>query len=405
VPDGDRHQREDLRAKFTGTPELVERFVLAIAEDVRRELVAIWARSIGEIIGEAGRVLREARSTTIDLGPVLRAPRWSTTASRRADPASAASVVVRQPASAVEASVLSALVDGGRPPTDPLVVTTAERSVGAAISGAIERRELSGPVRLAFRGAAGQSFGAFATAGVRLTLEGVANDYVGKGLSGGVVVVRPEPDLAASADRSAIAGNTCLFGATAGRLHVVGRAGMRFAVRNSGAAAVVEGIGAHGCEYMTGGTVVVLGQVGANFGAGMTGGRAFICDATATLPTAVDTTSVTVVPLDRILEGRDDGEALLAELADLVLAHAEAGSALAGRLMALGGPDPRTTWVVEPRRAQDLTVMTVERARPGLPVESAASQGRATVVAGPVSAAPLQAIRHPLAGDPAAALP
>jgi hypothetical protein len=282
----------------------VERFALAIAEDVRRELAALGARSIGEIVGEAGHFLREARSTTIDLGPVLRAPRWSTTASRRADPASAASVVVRQPASAVEAGVLSALLDGGRPPTDPLVVTTAERSVGAAISGAIERRELSGPVRLAFRGAAGQSFGAFATAGVRLTLEGVANDYVGKGLSGGVVVVRPEPELAAPADRSAIAGNTCLFGATAGRLHVVGRAGMRFAVRNSGATAVVEGIGDHGCEYMTGGTVVVLGQVGANRGR-HDGWASLHLRPAATLP-AASTPPRSPSPLDRIL-GRDDG--------------------------------------------------------------------------------------------------
>jgi hypothetical protein len=151
---------------------------------------------------------------------------------------------------------------------------------------------------------------------------------------------------------------------------------MRFAVRNSGASAVVEGIGPHGCEYMTGGTVVVLGQVGANFGAGMTGGRAFTCDPTATTAAAVDAASVTVTSLDRILQERDDGDALRAELVDLVLAHAEAGSALAGHLIALGGPDPATTWVVEPRRSPDGAVAVVERARPVAATPSHQSRSR-----------------------------
>ena len=159
-----------------------------------------------------------------------------------------------------------------------LRVTTADRSFGAALTGALERGDLRGPVHLELRGAAGQSFGAFAGPGIELRLVGQANDYVGKGLSGGSVTIVPEPDLAATPSSEAIAGNTVLYGATGGRLHLVGRAGMRFAVRNSGAEAVVEGIGPHGCEYMTGGVVVVLGPVGANFGAGMTGGRAYLYD-------------------------------------------------------------------------------------------------------------------------------
>src|SRR5207245_10774120 len=125
------------------------------------------------------------------------------------------------------------------------------------------------------RGSAGTRFGAFTPRGIEIPLDGQANDYVGKGLSGGTVVVRPEVELP-EPEQQAIAGNTCLYGATDGRLHLVGRAGMRFAVRNSGAQAVVEGIGAHGCEYMTGGVVVILGPVGPNFGAGMTGGRAYL---------------------------------------------------------------------------------------------------------------------------------
>ena len=130
-------------------------------------------------------------------------------------------------------------------------------------------------VRYALHGSAGPSLGAVAVTGMRSEVTGEANDYVGKGLSGATVVVRPAGDR----QDQAVAGNVCLFGATGGTLHLVGRAGMRFAVRNSGARAVVEGIGAHGCEYMTGGAVVVLGSIGPNFGAGMTGGRAYLLDA------------------------------------------------------------------------------------------------------------------------------
>ena len=142
------------------------------------------------------------------------------------------------------------------------------------------------------KGAAGQSFGAFAGEGVTLRLVGQANDYVGKGLSGGSITIVPEPELTATAASQAIAGNTVLYGATGGKLHLVGRAGMRFAVRNSGAEAVVEGIGPHGCEYMTGGTVVVLGPIGANFGAGMTGGRAYLLDPDGRHLAALDGASV-----------------------------------------------------------------------------------------------------------------
>ncbi len=229
-----------------------------------------------------------------------------------------------------------------------LRLTTADRSFGAGLSGALERGELHGPIRLELRGAAGQSFGAFAGPGVELRLVGQANDYVAKGLSGGSITVSPEPDLGTDASSEAIAGNTVLYGATGGRLHLVGRAGMRFAVRNSGAEAVVEGIGPHGCEYMTGGTVVVLGPVGANFGAGMTGGRAYLYDPTGRHTAALDERSVAAVRLSAVFADRHDGPARLAEFTSLLEAHRDAGSALAGRLLDDTGDLSAAVWLVEP---------------------------------------------------------
>jgi glutamate synthase (NADPH) large chain len=206
---------------------------------------------------------------------------------------------------------------------------------------------LRGPVRLELRGAAGQSFGAFASGSIDLTLVGQANDYVGKGLSGGRLVVRPEPELPVAAAGEAIAGNTVLYGATGGRLHLVGRAGMRFGVRNSGASAVVEGIGAHGCEYMTGGVVVVLGPVGANFGAGMTGGRAYLYDPSGRHVAALHADSVSAVRLSEVLHERPDGPERFDELFVLLQDHAAAGSELARRLV-VSERLAAETWLVEP---------------------------------------------------------
>ena len=346
-PTGIATQREDLRAKFTGTPEDVVRYFTAIAEDLRRELAAVGARSVGEIIGESRRLLTPVPAARAELAPVIGAASWGASAARRADPASAGRDVRHAPASMLEAGIATAFRGQGSVTAAGLRLTTADRSFGAALTGALERGDLRGPVRLELRGAAGQSFGAFASAGVELRLIGQANDYVGKGLSGGSVTIVPEPDLAASASSEAIAGNTVLYGATGGRLHLVGRAGMRFAVRNSGAEAVVEGIGPHGCEYMTGGVVVVLGPVGANFGAGMTGGRAYLYDPTGRHIAALADGSVNAIRLAQALADRDDGLARFAELRRLMEAHRDAGSALAGRL--LDDADlAAAIWLVEP---------------------------------------------------------
>ncbi|MCA1587922.1 MAG: glutamate synthase subunit alpha, partial [Chloroflexi bacterium] len=258
-PTGIATQREDLRAKFTGTPEQVVAFFTALAEDVRRELAALGLHSVGEAVGRAD-LLEATGGEAIDLGRLQAAPAW---APGSAEPPKDRPRWADRPrdntfeADALEA-ILARVAEG-----ETLVraqVTTRDRSIGARLAGALQRRPEPRQlphVRYELSGAAGQSLGAFGVAGMRIQLTGEANDYVGKGLSGATIVVRP-PDGAAQ-DQT-LAGNVCLFGATAGALHVVGRAGMRFAVRNSGARTVVEGIGAHGCEYMTGGTVVVLGS-------------------------------------------------------------------------------------------------------------------------------------------------
>ena len=182
---------------------------------------------------------------------------------------------------------------------------------------------------------------------MELRLVGQANDYVGKGLAGGLLVLTPEPDLGAVAAGASIAGNTCLYGATAGRVHLVGRAGMRFAVRNSGAEAVVEGIGPHGCEYMTGGVVVVLGPIGANFGAGMTGGRAYLYDPNGRHAAALHGGSVAAIRLAEAVVSRDDGRARADEFRRLVELHRDAGSELAARLLDGDGLED-AVWLVEP---------------------------------------------------------
>jgi glutamate synthase domain-containing protein 2/glutamate synthase domain-containing protein 3 len=350
-PTGIATQREDLRAKFTGTPEAVERFALALAEDLRRELATVGAVSVGEIVGEGSRLLvpaRGRRAGTLELAPVVGAPRWEATEARRSNPAGAGRDVRRQPASPIEANLVAALGGQAGFSAGGLRLSTADRSFGAALSGALEHGRLRGPIRLELRGAAGQSFGAFAGPGLDLRLVGQANDYVGKGLSGGRLVVAPEPDLAADASRQAIAGNTCLYGATGGRLHLVGRAGMRFAVRNSGAEAVVEGLGQHGCEYMTGGIVVVLGPIGANFGAGMTGGRAYLLDPDGRHVAALDARSVEATRLSAVALDREDGAARVAEFRQLVEAQRDAGSELAARLLAERHELESDIWLVEP---------------------------------------------------------
>ena len=362
-------------------------FFTALAEDVRRELAALGFRSLAEAVGRTDR-LAVREGAALDLEALVGAPAWRLPAARAAAAPKAVGRLADAPASSPLderlAGMLAPAMDAlaGRDLPAPIVLsaalTTGERTVGARISGDLERaRDRAGrPTRvegggsaagtpstpgaaaghrtlvdLRATGAAGQSLGAFVTDGLRIVVAGVANDYVAKGMSGGTVVIRPPAAAGFRAEDEAIAGNTCLYGATGGTLHLVGRAGMRFAVRNSGATAVVEGIGAHGCEYMTGGMVVVLGPTGRNFGAGMTGGRAWLHDPDGRLPLRLNAASVRATALAALAEGdtaRPDAAAREAELRDLVAAHAAEGSGLAAKLVAGWETERAAFWLVEP---------------------------------------------------------
>jgi glutamate synthase domain-containing protein 2/glutamate synthase domain-containing protein 3 len=368
-PTGIATQRDDLRAKFAGTPEQVERYFTALAEDVREELAKLGRTSLGEIVGEVGFLAPAAdQAPTFDLAPLLGAPSWAAGAARRSDPARARLEVERQPASPAEARLAASYLHLPAVERDPEIpslehpggsddpvpwaiaanITTAERSFGAHTAGLIERDVIRRPVRWRLAGAAGQTFGAFAGPRVSLELVGQANDYVGKGLSGGTVIVRPEDALLDRADELVSAGNACLYGATGGRLHLVGGAGIRFAVRNSGAVAVVEGVGAHGCEYMTGGIVVILGAAGPNLGAGMTGGRAYLWDPTGEAIAAADAGSVRWMRVGSLMAEREDGADRCDELRRLLEAHRDAGSRLARELLERPGLLGEEFWLIEP---------------------------------------------------------
>ncbi len=277
-------QRPHLRANFTGTPEGVAAYFLFIAEEVRGYLATLGLRSIDDAVGRVDllrqRITGNERADAMDLSPLL-APAGGLGLRHFVE-----RVELQDPRADLGDQLLAdafrAIWDGDDVDLS-YEIRNADRAIGAALSGAIalEYGELPprGTARVRFTGAAGQSFAAFLTHGVELDLTGESNDYVGKGMGGGLVVIRPPAN-----DRSELpilAGNTCLYGATAGELYIAGGVGERFGVRNSGAVAVVESAGDHCCEYMTGGTIVVTGPVGWNLGAGMTGGQAFVFDSDA----------------------------------------------------------------------------------------------------------------------------
>ncbi|RUO49404.1 glutamate synthase large subunit [Pseudidiomarina donghaiensis] len=280
-------QDETLRREhFTGLPERVAQYFEFVAEEVREWLARLGVEKLTDLIGRVDLLERVSGETTqqeqLDLSELLAAagtyndyPRYCTEQNQPDDHGALNQQLLRLTESAV------AQQQGGQ---WQLPIRNFDRSVGAAVSGAIALRYgnqgmAGNPIELKFNGSAGQSFGAWNAGGLRLDLTGDANDYVGKGMAGGRIVLRPPAQAQYSSQNAVIMGNTCLYGATGGKLFAAGRAGERFAVRNSGATAVVEGIGDHGCEYMTGGIVVVLGGTGINFGAGMTGGFAYVWDA------------------------------------------------------------------------------------------------------------------------------
>jgi glutamate synthase (NADPH/NADH) large chain len=311
-PVGIATQNPVLRERFTGRPEFVENFFRFLAEEVRGYLAELGFRSLDEAIGHAEVLdvvpaIDHWKARGLDLAPVLFVPKLPEGAARRR--------MVHQDHGldvALDNRLLAlaapALADG-TPVRAELPVRNNQRSIGAMLGGEVARRYGGNglpddTIAFTLRGTAGQSFGAFLPRGVTLRLIGDVNDYVAKGLSGGRVVVRPAESAPFRAEEEIIAGNTILYGATAGEVFLRGRAGERFAVRNSGATAVVEGVGDHGCEYMTGGAVLVLGPTGRNFAAGMSGGTAFVLnlDPSRVNPELVDLTPLTDEEQDRVRE-------------------------------------------------------------------------------------------------------
>jgi glutamate synthase (NADPH) large chain len=304
-PVGIATQDPDLRAKYSGKPAYLVRYFTFVAREMREIMATLGFRTVDEMVGQASRLCHReglsGKSAYLKVDELLYQPELPERIPRRHAGKSAV-----EPDSELNSQLLkvaAGALESREPVTGRFSITNTDRAVGTYLSGQIAKQYgeeglAEDTIQLDFHGSAGQSFGAFAVRGITMTLEGDANDYLGKGLSGGRLIVVPPTQSTFRAEDNVIAGNTLLYGATAGEAYLYGRAGQRFAVRNSGANAVVEGIGSHGCEYMTGGTVVVLGSVGANFGAGMSGGRAFLLDEEQVLEHRVNSDLVKIMPVD-----------------------------------------------------------------------------------------------------------
>lgn len=264
---------------YHGLPELVMNYFRFIAEDVRRHLAFLGVKNLTDLIGRTDLLERSTQLPEIDLSALLYRPKNKT---RHTLYCSASNQPFDQ--AILNQKILEKCkkaVKTGESISAHFLISNIDRSVGTSLSGLIAQQygnkgKAQQRIELNFTGTAGQSFGAFLTGSLYLTLTGDANDYVGKGMAGGRIIIKPHPGSAFIAHETTIMGNTCLYGATGGKLFAAGKAGERFAVRNSGSVSVVEGIADNGCEYMTGGVVCILGKTGVNFGAGMTGGFAYI---------------------------------------------------------------------------------------------------------------------------------
>jgi glutamate synthase (NADPH/NADH) large chain len=311
-PVGIATQNPELRSRFSGKPEFVETFFEYIAQEVREHLASLGFRSIEEAVGQVGsldldKAIAHWKASGLDLSPILAV----------ADNPTGGTLHQSAPQDhgldkALDNELLSralSAIETGEPVRTEIAVRNVNRTVGTMLGHHVTKAHPYGladnTIELTMTGSGGQSFGAFLPAGVTMQLFGDANDYVGKGLSGGRIVVRPHRDATLVAEENVIGGNVIAYGATTGQLFLRGVVGERFCVRNSGAHAVVEGVGDHGCEYMTGGAAVVLGQTGRNFAAGMSGGVAYVLDLD---PDLVNREMVDLLAL------RDEDESSLREL-------------------------------------------------------------------------------------------
>jgi glutamate synthase (NADPH/NADH) large chain len=361
-------QHNVLRSKFfTGLPEMVVNYFQFVAQEVREILAALGVRSIQDLIGQTQylRILEgeTPRQRKLDLTPILSkagltqdVPQFCATPSNAPfDKGELAERMVGEMLPAIEGKT------GGEWSYE---VRNYNRSLGARISGEIARRwgnygMEDAPLAVRLTGNVGKSFGVWNAGGLHMYLEGDANDYVGKGMAGGKLVLRPPRNARYVAKDTIIMGNTCLYGATGGHLYAAGVAGERFAVRNSGAIAVIEGAGDHCCEYMTGGVVCVLGRTGVNFGAGFTGGFAYVLDLDRNF---VDRYNHELIDISRI--HAESMQSHLQHLENLLEQHvAETGSAWAEEIV----NDLRSYigkfWVVKPKAASiDSLIENLRRA-------------------------------------------
>ncbi len=357
-PVGVATQNPELRKRFAGKPEFVVRFFTYVAQEVRELLAELGFRSLDEAVGHAEALdVRPAvehwKAHGLDLTPVLHVPVLGDGAALHCTRAQDHGLE-----RALDNELLELCADaleGGEPVRARLDIRNVNRTVGTILGHEVIKARgpdglPDGTIDLTFTGSAGQSFGAFVPRGVTLRLEGDANDYLAKGLSGGRIVLRPDRAAPFAAEEQIVAGNVIAYGATAGEVFCRGQVGERFCVRNSGATAVVEGTGDHGCEYMTGGRVVVLGPVGRNFAAGMSGGTAYVLDLDEK---RVNTEMVRLVP---VCDGgpTESGADLAGELCELVRRHAEeTGSPVAGALLA--------DWPAAVRRFSQVMPLDYER--------------------------------------------
>ena len=329
-PVGVATQNPELRARFNGKPEFVENYFRFIAEDIRRYLAELGFRSIDEAVGHAEMLdtdegVAHWKSKGLDLTPGIRGTPTQGASSAAAPGRRSTASKKRLDRTLIQ--LAEGALEDAHPVRLELPVRNVNRTVGTLLGSEVTRRYGAqglpdDTIHVTLTGSAGQSIGAFLPPGITLELIGDANDYVGKGLSGGRIIVRPPDDVLFLPEDNVIAGNTLLFGATSGEVYLRGRVGERFGARNSGALAVVEGVGDHACEYMTGGRVVVLGKTGRNMAAGMSGGIAFVLGLD---PEKVNTE---MVELQR-LEPED-----LTWLRDVIATHAKyTGSTLAASVL------------------------------------------------------------------------
>ena len=365
-PVGVATQNPELRARFSGKPEFVETFFEYIADEVREYLAALGFRTLEEAIGqveylETKAAINHWKASGLDLSPLLAPPAFGDDSPRHNTTKQEHGLAGALDNKLIE--LASAALTKSENVNIEMAIKNVNRTVGTMLGSEITRRFggaglAPDTINVSFHGTAGNSFGAFIPRGLTLRLYGDANDYVAKGLSGGRVIVRPDEKASFKSEENVIAGNVIGYGSTSGEIMISGRVGERFCVRNSGATAIVEGIGDHGCEYMTGGIALILGHTGRNFAAGMSGGRAFVLDLD---PDLVNTemVDVLILPADQEIVVRD----LISKFAS------ETGSRIAETLLANWSESKKRISMVMPRDYARVLAAMERAEREGLPVD------------------------------------